>query len=585
MLVLDSDLPAIQTSMKEDPVAQEIYKNLKLKADKMLTEPPADYIVVDGEILRQSRNALKRITTLAGLYRLNHDKRYFQRAREEMMHVCQFKDFHPVHFLDTAELTNALAIGYDWLYADLSAEDRKTIKEAIIHKGLEAGLADYKLSGWWASVAHNWNIVCNGGLTVGALSIADEEPLLAQKVLASALVSVSIPFRTFAPDGGWPEGPMYWNYATRYAVFMIASLESALKTNFDLDKSPGFDQTGLFRIYLDGPSKYSFNFADSDAEMDRAWQLDWMSRRFKQPVYAGAELQMAKERSDIFHLLYYQSKRSTPVEAKLPLNKLFKGVDVAILRQSWTEPNSFFVGFKGGNNSANHGHLDLGTFVMDAYGVRWAEDLGSDLYSLPGYFGKQRGQYYRIRSEGHNTLTIDRSNQSRRARAKIVDFSAKPQASYAIADLSEGYGDLRSVKRGLILLSGKHQVFIQDEIESDSPKAMIWHLHTAARVTLKEQGRKAILEQKKDKRQVRLIAEIVAPAGAAFAPEPVKVPKEESQQPDVIDLSIPIQLKTTGLNCVLVKFSVEPDGKSSKSAAQASAQAIIPLASWKNAAW
>jgi len=31
-----------------------------------------------------------------------------------------------------------------------------------------------------------------------------------------------------------------------------------------------------------------------------------------------------------------------------------------------------FVGFKGGDNAASHAHLDLGEFVYDAGGVRWA---------------------------------------------------------------------------------------------------------------------------------------------------------------------------------------------------------------------
>ena len=29
----------------------------------------------------------------------------------------------------------------------------------------------------------------------------------------------------FAPDGGWAEGPGYWNYATSYNVYMLAALD------------------------------------------------------------------------------------------------------------------------------------------------------------------------------------------------------------------------------------------------------------------------------------------------------------------------------------------------------------------------
>jgi hypothetical protein len=63
------------------------------------------------------------------------------------------------------------------------------------------------------------------------------------------------------------------------------------------------------------------------------------------------------------------------------------------LRSEWENPQALCVAFKAGDNKANHSHLDLGSFVFDAAGVRWAMDLGADNYNLPGYFGKQRWDY------------------------------------------------------------------------------------------------------------------------------------------------------------------------------------------------
>lgn len=39
-------------------------------------------------------------------------------------------------------------------------------------------------------------------------------------------------------------------------------------------------------------------------------------------------------------------------------------------------------GCKGGNNSWNHAHMDVGSFVYDWNGQRWAEDMGADNYGL-----------------------------------------------------------------------------------------------------------------------------------------------------------------------------------------------------------
>ena len=115
----------------------------------------------------------------------------------------------------------------------------------------------------------------------------------------------------------------------------------------------------------------------------------WMARAMNQPIYAGHERAMADKRPNIFHLLWLDNRGRAPQDDDLPRATVYRGVDVAFLRSAWGDPNAIFVGFKGGDNKANHSHLDLGSFVLDALGVRWALDLGSDDYNLPGYFGKK----------------------------------------------------------------------------------------------------------------------------------------------------------------------------------------------------
>ncbi len=92
------------------------------------------------QMLNASRTALGRITFLAALYRMDGDKRYADRARAEMLAAAGFDDWNPSHFLDVAEMTAAMAIGYDWLFDTLSPDDRATIRDAIIEKGLKPGM-------------------------------------------------------------------------------------------------------------------------------------------------------------------------------------------------------------------------------------------------------------------------------------------------------------------------------------------------------------------------------------------------------------------------------------------------------------
>ena len=565
LLVLDADLARVKQAVENDPVARRWRERLLGDAEKMLKEQPIQRKLIGPRLLDKSRTALQRITTLAGLYRLDGDRRFAERARKEMLTAAAFEDWNPKHFLDVAEMTNALAIGYDWLFGFLSSEDRATIRTAIIEKGLKPSLPVYEKNRWWAKAEHNWNQVCNGGMTVGALAIADEEPALAAQIISDGRASIVLAMRTFAPDGGWPEGPGYWNYATSYNVFYLAALETALGTDFGFKKMPGFAETGLFRIHFTSPTGLTFNYADAGEKAGTAAQMFWLARALNQPIYAGHERAMADSHPHIAHLLWFDGRSRAPQDDDLPRAAVFRGVDVAFLRSAWGDPNAIFVGFKGGDNKANHSHLDLGSFVLDALGVRWVLDLGGDDYNLPGYFGKQRWSYYRLRTESHNTLTLDGENQDPRAAAPLVAFSASPQRSFAVADMTAAYKSKTTrAHRGIALLDRK-QVLVQDELEAAQPVEIVWNFLTKAKI--ETNGDRATLTRGRAKLEAR----ILSPQGAKFEIISANPPPPQHQQPDVHNLTVRLPAKTTQTRIAVL---LSPAG-----AAEA-APKLEPLQAW-----
>ena len=66
------------------------------------------------------------------MYRITRDARYAERARDEMLALAAMYNWNPSHFLDTAAVTGAMAIGYDWTFETLKDEDRATIRNAIV---------------------------------------------------------------------------------------------------------------------------------------------------------------------------------------------------------------------------------------------------------------------------------------------------------------------------------------------------------------------------------------------------------------------------------------------------------------------
>jgi Heparinase II/III-like protein len=553
LLVLDEDLTAVKQNIANDVRIRRWYERLQGQARKMLDEPPVER-TVNSQMLGQSRDALRRISTLAGLYRLDGDTRKASRARTEMLTAANLSDWHPKHFLDTAEMTSALAIGYDWLFDYLSPEDRSIIRRAIVEKGLKQGKQSYLSGTWWTKTSNNWNQVCNAGMTLGALALADDEPELASNIISEARSSIGRSMLSFGPDGGDEEGPVYWNYATKYNVFYLAALHSALGTDFDFKRVQGLADTGKFRIQMVGPMDRTFNYADANDKLYSAPQMFWYAREFHQPSYALNEGRIADRSPDIFHLLWSNRWNSTQQEAEqLPLDAMFRAVDVAIFRSGWKDKMAFYIGFKGGSNEVSHGHLDLGTFVLDALGERWALDLGPDDYELPGYFNKERWTYYRARTEGHNTLTIDGENQNLTGHARLVAFRSTPQRAFAVADLTDAYKPKVSLAlRGVALLD-RQRVLVQDELEAPRPVDVVWNFHTSAKVDL--QGNRAVLSQGK----VQIKARILSPEGARFEAISANPPPPQRQQSDVSNLVIRLPKRTTNIRVSVLIDSVDSE--------------------------
>src|SRR5258706_11205870 len=129
----------------------------------------------------------------------------------------------------------------------------------------------------------NWNTVCNGAVIIGALSMADVEPRLCAHLMANAAHQITSSLETFAPDGGWPEGPGYWSFASRYLAPTISSLESALGTCFKLDQMPGLAYAGNFRVHMEGPFGKYFNFSDSYEDAIVEPCLFWYATRYRKP--------------------------------------------------------------------------------------------------------------------------------------------------------------------------------------------------------------------------------------------------------------------------------------------------------------
>ena len=542
-------LKNIKSSINSDSYAQAVFSKLMKEASLIPHETTVGSSErIPGKSL-PSREIQRRVVLLSGLYLITGDQNMAEQATREMLAASNLKNWDPQQFLEVSEITFALAVGYDWLYDVLSAKDKTIIQTAILQKGLYEGLTDFRNNGWWTKADFNWNIVCNAGLVIGALAIMENNTEIANDILQRASLSLQVALKTFGPDGGWKEGPMYWRYASRYLVYYLDGLKTALDIDSEITRQAGIAGTGLFRLHAMGPSGKPFNFADSNERVGPAPQMFWFAHTFQMGAFAEAERAWTKNISEIFHLIW--SALDIPKAHQMDLNRLFSGINTAVMRSSW-DNDSFYAALKGSDNSAfSHAHLDAGSFVIDAMGQRWISELPPPSYFLPEVFGDKRWGSYRLGTKGHNTLLLNGEGQYLSAPSEIVAFEPNQDTPFAILDLTAPYRKrIRSLLRGIFMNSTG--VLVQDEIASSEPVSMTWRAHTSATVTLN--GNSAVLEQGGKKMRMQILSPETASLQISSIPveQPEDVAAEEGIQFKVIEFNVP---RSTGTIHIAVAFS------------------------------
>ncbi|MBN1108684.1 MAG: heparinase II/III family protein [Bacteroidales bacterium] len=469
------------------------------QSETFLDKPPVERVLTGRRLLSKSREALKRIYYLSYSYRKTGDNRFLARAEQEMLAVAAFSDWNPSHFLDVAEMTMAMAIGYDWLFSNLPEESRSKIKTALVEKGLKPSLLSQN-SGW-AKNSNNWNQVCNAGMVFGALAVYEDEKELALQMIDRAVTSTALPMEDYNPDGAYPEGYGYWGYGTSFHVMFLSAMEKAFGDYYKLPSAEGFMKTAAYLENMTGPSGMPFNYSDCGSGANTNPAMYWFAARLKDPSVLWSEKYFLTNKTLpadrlLPSLLVWSAGISTE-NITPPSYRVWTGQGknpVALMRTDWDERNAIFVGFKAGSPYVNHGHMDVGSFVMDANGERWAMDFGSQDYNSLESAGvdlwnraqnSERWTVFRYNNRAHNTLTVNDQLQKVNGNAVLASHYDGTGMLNAISDISGVYsGQLAKAVRGIAIVDDSY-VMVRDEVETTPSATLIrWNLLTSADVTI-----------------------------------------------------------------------------------------------------
>ncbi len=502
LLLRDEEKDIRKSISGNDAVWRRMHEAILNECEVIIGLPVLERIQIGRRLLDKSRECIRRVFYLSYAWRKTREEKYFNRAEKEMLAISNFSDWNPTHFLDVAEMTMGMAIGYDWLNEKFSDKSKKIIKDAILKKGLEPSFNENYNS--FLKATHNWNQVCNAGMTYGALAIAEDYPVLANQIINRALKSIPLPMEDYKPDGAYPEGYGYWGYGTSFNVMFLSAIEKAFSSDFGLSAIPGFLKTAGFMENMTGATGLCFNWGDAGLGGSLSPAMFWLAQKNNDPSLLWVEKKYLQQNdyskftsNRLLPAIMIWGKDLALEKVTEPASKFWMGQGanpVCMMRTSWSDPNAIYLGFKAGSASVNHGHMDIGSFIMESDGVRWASDFGMQEYeSLESkgikLFGRtqdaQRWSVFRLNNYVHNTLTVNNRLQLVKGYAKIDRYSDRPDFSYAISDLSSVYENhLAVIKRGVGIVDEKY-VIIQDELTAmDTLTTVRWTMLTQAEVAI-----------------------------------------------------------------------------------------------------
>ncbi len=479
MLTAD-DFERLKIEIETNERKKAWFENLIINCDGILEKPTLKYELRDGiRLMYVSSDFTEWAICLSFAYKMTGDKKYLDAVWRQIEAVAAFPDWNPIHHIDVGMMALGFGIAYDWLYHDLTPDQRAIMERAVYNNVYwivnEAHQDFYTVYGDPA-MKDNHNVLCNAGLIACIVAFMDVHPEVGSQLGAHTIRLLERFMWLFAPIGSYFEGPSYASVSIDYAASLFASMEPCMGTLYGLDKAEAFDLSADYIINMQSDIA-SYGFGDGNSDLKRSagmlWIYDHYGVKGKQDAVADL-LSYAGGQDAVEALIYYNVEQEKADDAS-GLGIYYSGEDLVLARNNF-DPGQVYVGLKCGGTIHSHSHLDSGSFVFDAMGTRWAHDLGQDDYNLEWNWGFY--EIFRRRPESHNTLIIDPDagyGYELEGRAKFLSYDIQPSGVIAKTDLTELYGTkVTSAKRGFFFTDDRRSLVVRDEVALTGKSDLYW---------------------------------------------------------------------------------------------------------------
>ncbi|MEO0830229.1 MAG: DUF4962 domain-containing protein, partial [Pseudomonadota bacterium] len=483
--------------------------------DREVTKEPAGYPnhTRTAPIWRQTYIDLQEvwyaIRHLAVGGKVTDDPKMVERAKAWLLEAASWDPMGVTSRAYTDEwayrVCNALAWGYDWLYDDLSDEERAKVRKSLLERTRD--IAEHAiLNAKIHLFPYDSHAVRSVSLTIVPACIAllgDDEADEARDWLNYCIEFLSTVYSPWGDsDGGWAEGTHYWMMGIAYLIDAANRLKSY--AGIDLYTRPFFQNTGDFPLYCKAPNTRRGTFGDDSTMGDYACIKTGLNlRQFAGATGKGAYQWYCDENLRLnpgtekefynwgwwdtnFDELVFQTDfpviDGTPPQSGF---RHFKGIGWVGVQHAMDDPEEHiqFVFKSSPFGSISHSHGDQNAFCMSAYGEDLAIQSGHYVA-----FNSTMHRNWRRQTRSKNGILINGKGQyaekdktkAMASSGRIVAAEQREDHIFIHGDATAAYQsmspEVTRVEREIYFVRNDYFVIL-DKVDAEAPVTVDWLLH------------------------------------------------------------------------------------------------------------
>lgn len=446
--------------------------------------------------------------------KIENDPGMMQRAITLMQRAIKQSDPYDFYGADDGDFhfhagpLVSLALAWDWLYPDMTVQQR-----AAILPGLETwadACYTYNNKQWWREASYNVGAISIGGLGIISLAIRpDSTHPHASLWLREATRRMAQNFypTSWKPSGICYEGPNYAIVGLKYPAMFSESLRRAGGEDLFGDSGAVHSLNYLMHQWL--PQGGCASIGDNTTYGRRTFAAEYLMSAARTDDQAGlwTWYNNLDERyiDPLVTYLWYplNVQRKSPADSKTPTSKYFEvtanRAGYLFSRSAWDDPKAAFFSFVTRFERCNHEHYDMNSFLFGGHGTIFATHE-----MIYPYDSKDHGVDFE-----HNMVIVDGGGWPEHDVASCGDdnstegvltgLATGPFADYARGDAKWSYRDntiitsnpaIRAERTVLFVKAGEHPYMVAfDDIQfSDDAHDYRWQWHAPSDVTIEGPG-------------------------------------------------------------------------------------------------